>query len=297
MCPLTTRRNALRKLCIVMCLLFAVGCNAQANGPVGTPPPVEEAAPSPFSESEIKARQAVLDQWIEPAKEIAQKTEDEMAKQLITFVEAHGYLGRPAEPDFELAEPEVAMADPFGFGLVPVTSMDGDFKPRDGMTAAYNYETRRLLLTEGSGYSPLYRGLVLLHELTHASQSFTKDVTKLPDPSHLHPDNEREAYAIEFRLLSSIGGADYKVALADEIARLQREGTFGEDFGFDAPKKYDVRLDSVFGDSKSKRERMLRTTLLFIHGQMKAFEIEYGKDAVRMQNKLMAIIYGYPIPS
>lgn len=237
-------------------------------------------------EAEIRStnRAELRDRWINPMKEVTDRSTNPIARMVQEFVLNSAIL---AEPNGQGVRALEAAKNPNNgwFILVPIVRQDttmplwekpytaaiaGNFKPQD----------KSLILKADMPMSPQWRGIIIAHEGFHAFEY-------IPKPYDWHnPEifvqHERAAHEFENSLIASEGGSKYQDYLETEIERIHviiashGPGAFETYFPDRAP--YDTKLDTIFGAAESKFEKDTRMTHIWIHAIFSIIEEDFPAE-------------------
>lgn len=174
---------------------------------------------------EIDKRIESAREWVIAARNVATVTQDPEALRLVRFLEHRTHLGVPL-PDggsqtFFIGEPPIEPDDYYAY-LVPLLESDKNLLPPgderqdlfDQFPSRY-IENSHMLYLSPTSYHPTTKGLIILHELKHA----TTDIVDKPDREapDQHWREEAEAYKLECRLLEGMSGEPYRELIRQSV--------------------------------------------------------------------------------
>ena len=242
------------------------------------------------TQSQDQQRIQLADQWVRAALHVADKTNNVIAKKLIHDYLQNYSVGQETAKGTRL----VAGSTKPAIVIAPVIDDDKDINEAtqdilaEGAALAANYfeGTPGIINVDGhSKISSNWRGLILLHELSHAayydSQTYRGD-DYLDRGKWIE---EVEVFMYEHSLMTQLGGEQYQQYIVDQVARFLDEFDDKdiETKGAVIPRSLRDAdtLDEVFGKSRSSREISIRATVVWLHVVYLMFDTKYGDDSLR----------------
>lgn len=228
---------------------------------------------------EKNRRRKVFQDYLNAAREIATKTQDDEAKRIIWFFEEGALLSKPVEKGAMVLE---GVRSGFWFFVVPLQRSDfGISSIWDGLLlksknvgGIFNPASKCLVLFE-SEISSAWKGIILLHEGRHVGEYliFSYDY----QDQEVFVTKEVRTHQFQNRIVMKLGGKSYRKALNSELRRIQNihqalgRGPLEITVSMGA---YNQELDLVpdFGKPLSDYELDLRQTNLWIHAYFEIYD-------------------------
>jgi len=231
-------------------------------------------------------RFALRTTWFKDAREVAEKTKNEEAKSIASFMEENSAL---AEPDLQGSRFLETANGSLWFILVPIVVGDNSKGPMwqayyskmgSGGVANFQPDVRAIVIKSHIKMTPTWRGIVLLHEGRHAKEFITRQYD-WQDPE-TYCNEERDTHDLQNLLVMGIGGEKYKTfvnTLAEEMeAELKEKGFSPGEASVSRSKNY-PELDEIFSPSLSTLERDFRETSVWIHANFLMLEKKFKNKA------------------
>ena len=213
-------------------------------------------------------RRQLAEEWIDQADSVARLTGNEEASRMVAFARANYRLARPGEGKAAVQIDPITGDSQFKFVVIlREENLPSEFwrqiDSQAGAGGLYHPGHDMLVMSANHPTSPLGRGLVLAHEITHIIQELS------PNPGSSQQSNEVPALEFQFSLTRQLGGERDATILEGHIAAMKfyvNQDT-AKRLGYDFPKPqmYDPRLDEVFGPPESEAERTSRKQMLWVN--------------------------------
>ncbi len=257
------------------------------NGAENCPVDLSRASKASGSEGELSAdmrleareRGKERDKWFDAMDDVAKRSKNEQASKLIKFARNNGRLAAPVKSGVVVLEDNSRAKYPFFVmplnpgdkgideGLDNVLSEDGN------ASAAFLNHVNTLALPPATAYSELWRGVLGVHELSHACDDKIEPKENAASPAEQETPSEyarreRIAHQLQNELMIAIGGEKMEDVISREADRIDtfvnENGTILNS-GSDSPR-YKEELDSIFDKPASTKEEASRVTSVWIAG-------------------------------
>lgn len=179
---------------------------------------------------DLQLRFDVARQWALAARDVAQRSDVDLANEVWDFIENRTALGVPdvnGSIRYFFTEKPERQIEEFAF-LAPVISKDSERLQTEDFRQAYAKGNAPFVAQYREGSRAIYfpegvltntgKGIILLHEATHAKNDIEAKYNKEDPDSHWL--EEADVYALEFDLLSGIGGAAYKELVEQAVEQV-----------------------------------------------------------------------------
>jgi hypothetical protein len=270
----------------LLALLAACG-NASQKVTLGTiQPPLREAS----SEDSPKKRMNLFDTWIRSAQMVADQSQDQNAAMLMSILQKHARIGFPVRDGYVVLK----TAPDHRFDVMQLLHQDTNLSP----TFAAVTQTRKLIATFETGwksivladpepYTPLWQGIILLHETKHAHQAMEPGWDPTSREASLR--REIEAFQMMGAILQQLDPT-YRKTIEHEKARLQQSMVAGS---IPRGESADISaLDASFGVAKTVKEQNIRRVQVWIEASLELLHDIHGDTAQSHQIAFMSHIYG-----
>jgi hypothetical protein len=247
---------------------------------------------------ETAKRREAAQQWAEGVNEVAEKTQDPEALDLINSVLSEIAIG---QPDAERHLVPIQGPEQPTIVLVPLFAEDTDINNTTRMIldphsflAAYYTEDKpgRMYFNAEIVLSPLLKGILMLHEAKHAELYETNQFREGKELDHWL--EEVATFEFEFRLLQELCGQTYKALMSREVPRFIEEYGDKDGRGGTLPKPASIdttTIDDAFGVISSERERQLRKSIVWMDVTFRMLDDIYATTADRDKAMFLRQIY------
>lgn len=312
---------------IVLSLLVLATCGCQDSGKLSkkTEAPsnssTESATQGAVAVSSSQQRLEHFNQFMSAAQLVCDKTKDKEADHMLAFLKKHSAYS----PDLPAEMPSFNKQSLPAFNVYALEPGDQQEWAQSYLsdpyaTANFHPAKQSMILRYADQYSPLWLGIMVLHETRHAYTYLAK-----------HPDwaaswaetgnvdlqifcyDEAETHVFHGRLFREIGGKAYEDLLAEVIPKLEATApaplkeVFNQTSQTGVPKEYPnltfvyptraeieplkLRLDAIFGPAESEREWFSRISLFAIDVNFVLAD-KYAKDPLDAKAFYLACQYG-----
>lgn len=249
----------------------------------------EELRPQISSPAErqatFQAHKLLQQEWLNGARLVVERTNDPEAQAVLEFLLPNVFLMEPLDGGAARVL-EDRRGKPYSLGMLVVTEQDMQRLPQikeevkqRGGGAEYVADSR-VIIVKGSDMSPVWRGLILLHEGSHA-KDFANSPRERGDLLRVSRD-EAVVHDFQNRLAMKLGGTAYAklldaevLSIAEQVQRLPSPAP-GQLAFLGGRSKYNVAFEEIFGPSASVFERALRQSSFMVHAQFAYIEQMYG---------------------
>jgi hypothetical protein len=235
-------------------------------------------------------RGALAHDWISQAENIAEKTHHHEAMAVMEFLKDRAVPAEPIRGGFRAAAEHVSDEAIYILPLIASDTLIDEHYKHDvedtSRAATYLTEYRILQLNESVATSPLWKGILTLHEGRHAKEHVSRQYD-VHDPE-LFSAEERDTFIFQGEVMALIGGEAYQDALETKLKHLE-ENLVEEEGGrikFPSTGPYDSLLDEAFGPALSEHERQARQTALWIDAVFQLFDQHYGIESSAVEKML-----------
>lgn len=256
-------------------------------------------------QQEIAQRNQAVEQWFKAADAVVEKSGSSEAAQIVEFVKKSAYLVIPKDYDSEDSFAiEVAQEMPrtgYRIAITALMSQDAKLGKRwkkiwDGKNHAFLFipedsKSASLLFLKEEGMSDPWKGVVLIHEASHAILHYSGIMDAAFDDEDLrNAAYELETYTLQSGIIEAIGGIKYVSLREREMQRLEKE-LKTKKIMTPHYDQYTQELDEIFGKAKSRKEIELRAESLWFDAMLKLYDRMYEAEeaAERKLNFLGAI--------
>jgi hypothetical protein len=239
-------------------------------------------------------------EWTQAAHAVVTKTNDQTAKAIYDFmrqnmilvgVKGHGIVAIDAsnKKNWIAFLPLIAGDEAESIGWK--RHLD------EPCAAAFLPESRTLIVKALFSYTPIWKGVLLLHEAFHALRYGAKAY----DTSNriIYTQKESEVHRFQNKLFETLGGTLYEEAIKDGRRKLKslRSGT--------TPLKgeaccqalgYPKIFHTIFGNPQSESEWGMRAAHYYIHCGFELMEELFPANSFKAQAEFLAELY-YPDPA
>lgn len=237
-----------------------------------------------------KRERAILKQrMIRNAKDIAERTQDQTALEVVHFLESNGGLARPNGP--KLALMEAPESEPMVF-ITPFRPDDecvgvwekfrGDGAPGGIFQFIDGYNG--FLAIRSLGFSGFAEGISVLHQ-GHLAKTMLEKGSRSSQDCSL----DRDSYAFQYRLMAKIGGRKYQ-RIIEEAASWHAEAAENDPDFLLKPKPESDTLDDIFGKSLSAQEDDFRRLHFWMHSVFRYYESDDPKNSKARQTDFICTL-------
>lgn len=232
--------------------------------------------------------------WLEAMAQVVRKTGDSQGNAVHQFVKSNGVLSRPLSEGAQLLESPKGQSY---FMLVPLIPGDETISPYwaqkatgHGAVAYFLPDKKVIVLRSNISFSPIWTGIVGLHEGNHARVFLTRPYA-WQDPK-IYSYKEKDTHTFQNQLARKLGGKMYKSILEEEVRRLL-EGIGKKRIGevFLSRTEYNPLLDEAFGPAQSDVERNFRQTSTWIDANFELIDRLYKGNKEDRKAKLLHTLY------
>lgn len=246
----------------------------------------------------VTQRKAIIQEWIAQADAIAQKTKNPQAIKIVDLLKTNGVMCRPNENGIQFLEG--ATPGKTWVGFVPI--MKNEVMPNqkwkdmaesnDGAGAHYIADANTIVLLDSTPTSPIFKGIILLHEGNHAAIALFNPYDQ--SDLRLFCYDERDTHEFQNSLMAAVGGKVYQDMLNKEIQRMKdiddKNGIRHAD-AFTGRGPYNPELDKIFGPAQSQVERDLRQTHIWIHAVFTMIDMYGSGDKEDNKARFLRTMY------
>lgn len=255
----------------------------------GCPP--EDASPSDISHNDM-LRIKAKEEWLETIPEIVNKTKHPHALQLMSFL-ASSAAGATHPEGYRALEGKTAGS----VCLVPILFQQDQCDPiwqgliQHNESMAYFILPDIIMLRHTIPCSSLWRGLVLLHEASHAYQhidSRTKTFVICPKA-----EEECRVYSFENRLIEMLFGESYNKIIRKATAVLVKEKCVSTQELVIRPGPLEIfteGLEKLYGPPYSDEEKKLRHTTFVTHAYFSFFTEYHRNDSSYLRKRFAEMV-------
>lgn len=251
--------------------------------------------------AETVERKEVIRGWLAAGDMVARRTGNADASVIMRFLHEASSLGVPISHEEGLAIKLVEGAKDIPLWLVPLLVPDRglssawkEIYDNNHLAAIYNFSPQPyIVLKEYSQFSQVWRGLILIHEGSHALAYAGDAFEGIENPRVIRTLAELYAYDLEITLVQQIGGQAYEELLQEEMRRLcpgyvQKNLITTPDYPL-----YKERLDQIFGPSNSDWERGVRGSIFWMNAIFRLIDEMYPEAEERQKRKADFLFTSY----
>lgn len=248
------------------------------------------------SKESVAKRVAVGNEWLAAINTLASLLRDSEADKIADFFNNHSTLSLPHSMGVQTISS--AKKNP-SFLFVPLLRGDEKKSSRweSCVTAKHSVaqflpDMKTLITHDDQATSPIWKGLILLHEGRHAYTYLTRPYDWKNEKLFCY--EERDTHEFQNRMASNLGSVPYQTLLEEEIERIKKEleGTGGV-VGITFPDRipYHEAQEGIFGKAESEFERSYRESSLWIHANFVLLEREFKGDIADRKALFLRAIY------
>ena len=251
--------------------------------------------------AETVERKEVIRGWLAAGDMVARRTGNADASVIMRFLHEASSLGIPISHEGASAIKLAEEAKDIPLLLVPLLARDRGLSSAwqrifdsDTLVATYNFSPQpHIILKESNQFSPVWQGLVLIHEGNHALAFSGHAFEGIEDPGVVHTLAELYAYDLEITLVQQIGGQAYEELLKEEMRRLRRGYVQKKLITTPDYPLYGKRLDQIFGPSNSHLEIGVRGTIFWMNAIFRLIDEMYPEAEERQKRKADFLFTSY----
>ena len=251
-------------------------------------------------------RKKLLTQAHEEMLTVAKKSGDKEAIQLAEFFKNNAKLAEPISCDGKLGHRVLEkVSNELNFWFVPLDASDQkieafhNFFPKDnedGLAGSYNPDQNGMVYPITQEISPMWRGIYLLHETSHAYHCNSEKYNWRDPKTFCY--KELETYEFQFRVASKLFGKDYDVFVknqADKIfAKLKKENKLGKAW----PGPESILPLPIGFKAKSLKEVAVIETSIWLHTLFTLVDSHFhSSDETEIEDQKARILYSLYIKS
>ena len=253
-------------------------------------------------QNQAERRVEVWDNFSKAADEIVRKVEDKDMNEIWKFIQDHGILAVPSVGgDYHGAGTRKKLP---AIALIPLLDEDKKIPVWGnlikGRIAAYIMPNRFILLDSSAEFSDTWKGLILLHESTHAfmfeinPRSPDKD-----DPDYIN-NQERDVREHMKRIIIKLGGFPYQKLLDEEAAYIKKmaeDHPTSGDIWIPDPRPYNNSMDKIFGPAQSDGEKDTRATEFYVQACFAYLDQYHGReDITKLKSRVVRGVKNMAMP-
>lgn len=247
----------------------------------------ENTSQSDVDNNDIVRIQA-KEEWLKTVPKIVEKTRHPHALQIMSYL-ASSAAGAPY-PDGCRALERKRAGDVF---LVPILFQQDQCCPiwqgliQDSTSIGYFIRPDIIMLRHTIPCSSLWRGLILLHEASHAYQC----INNHGEMSASKAEEECRVFDFENRIIEMMFGESYNKIMRKAIAVLKKEKCVTQQclrISTDPLELFTEDLEKLYGPPYSDEERELRRTTFITHVYFSFFSKYYSGSTSRYLKKRFA---------
>lgn len=241
---------------------------------------------------EVAQREHAVQQWFQAADGVVRRSESQEAAHIVEFVKKSTYLVLPKKYDSEDSFAiEVAQEMPqteYRIAITSLMSADAKLGKRwekiwEGKNHAFMFipegsKTASIMFLKEEGLSDLWKGVVFIHEASHAVLHYSGIMDAMFDDEDLrNAAYELETYTLQGNIIEALGGIKYVSLREREVQRLKKELKTKKIM---TPQydQYVQELDEIFGKAKSQKEVELRAESLWFDAMLTMFDRMYEPE-------------------
>ncbi len=260
---------------------------------------VEPAQPPDMMEIQklVIQRQPIKNKWVECAEKIARIAHDQQADLVMDLLKNNTLLCMPSDQGVKFLEGATPGKPWIGFvSILPEDQLPSDhwreLANSHNFGAIFAPEAMTIIVRENMPCSPIWKGIILLHEGDHAGHMIYAPYDW--HNSTIFSMAERDTHEFQNRIMSIIGGEAYADLIDQEVNRLRNAtikdgGKIGE--FIPSRTKYDSQLDVIFGPAESEFERDMRETHVWIHAMFTLIDRDFKGDKERVKTDILYTLY------
>lgn len=231
-------------------------------------------------------RPEIWREWLSAAETVARCTKNRQAKEVWQFLTENGTVSQPHFLGFQYLEANKARN---WFAAVPIMPGDEGVSQhwqkmcQTNQAAAHFLPDMRAIIVK-PGLSPLWRGILLLHEGNHA-RSWIRTPYDWQD-QQIFSEKERDTHTFQNHLMEALGGQRYRELLHREVQRILTVAKEGEGpLGSFLPtrEEYNPEFDEIFDPAESEFDQALRQTHFWLHAVFNFLETYFKGDVERQK--------------
>lgn len=295
---------------VALCLFMIIGCSGGNDTPKATissakkektQKPVEGTIIVPDQpvspeevEKKLNERVAIWNEFYAPANQIAEHTNDPLAKEVVAFLQNNGSIAAPTPLGPQLLENGRSEK---WFFIVALKEEDREIGKNwsgllDQRVAGNFLPEVRMLVTKPHKITPAWKGLICLHEGLHAMRYMSEPYDSTDHRIFCH--KELEAHEMQNKLTLAIGEVRYAHLIDTEVTKMKSQlDADGKQVGvhFLGRENNYPLLDGIFGVSQSPVEADFRATSVWIHCLFELVDRHFEGDKQECKAMILRTIY------
>ncbi len=251
---------------------------------------------------DVAQRKQVVSEWIAAGDEVAARSGNQAAAKIMEILKNESVFIFPREYK-ESSGSKVFFevvgklpAKPYRIGITSLSKKDRSLgelwqKIFDSNNYAFLYVPEgskkfSVLVLKEDRITSLWRGLILIHEASHAVAHSMGTFDEIEDVDLKNAYYELATYTLQGEIIAQLGGKAYTVILEREVERLKNETKKGKGVS-SGYSLYQQELDEIFGKAESSREQEMRSVVFWFDAMLHMCD-SYGKEAIK--NKLFFLV-------
>lgn len=216
----------------------------------------------------VNKHKVVAEEWLDAlGREVVEKTKDPQAEKIFEMLRANNEVVLPNDTGFSFIGKDIE-SEPIR--ILPLLLSDKQYTfPlwqrffQSDIAAAFVSDERLVVIKEDAPTSPVFKGLILVHEGNHALRYLEHPYTERSNKAF--SEEERDTHEFVARLMAMIGSTPYEQLLSSEVRRMTTTvKQTAEGMQFSPSGKYHEELDTIFGPALSDSEKYKREKLLWL---------------------------------
>lgn len=238
------------------------------------------------------------DTWFRETRDVAEKSGDGEAMEIVSFIEKNSTLSEPVPEGSRLLE---AGNEATWFSYIPIVVGDDSLGPvwkkyyspmESGGVAHFQPDVRGMVIKSHIKVTPLWHGIILLHEGRHAREFITRNYNWRDTETFCK--EERDTHDFQNRVTLKMGGDRYRdlvSSLATNIESKLKEKGYAPGQAILSRSSHIPELEEIFTPALSTLEKEFRETSVWIHANFVLLERTFGENAPEKKALHMKTIY------
>lgn len=229
--------------------------------PEPTYPPTSHELPQPTEAERAEIIQKV-EAWIKDADQVAQRTNNPHALEVMDFIHQNQIAGKVVPGGVQFIESkktdDYVMIAPTNRS--DIQANEGLEKLSKGMGALFNIGSRSIKVFDDVPMSPEFRGIIFLHEASHAFHYiFKRDPYDINVEAKLREEVNAHIFHIELTRL--LGGDAFNSLVANTKETVVKP-TYDSGASNLEEQTYNPELETIFGPALSEQEKIMRRGIM-----------------------------------
>lgn len=245
-----------------------------------------------------KSRSVLRDTWFKETRDVAQRSEDSEAMEIVSFIEKNSVLSEPVPEGSRFLE---TSNEPEYFSIIPIVFGDNSLGPiwakyyspiESGGVAHFQPDVRTIVIKSHIRVTPLWHGIILLHEGRHAREFISRQYNW--KDMEIFCKEERDTHDFQNRVTLKIGGNRYHnlvSSLAVDIESKLEEKGYTPGQAILHRSSHIQELEEIFTPALSSLEMNFRETSVWIHANFILLEKRFGEDAPQKKAQYLKMVY------